>query len=719
MIGWQGRRHRHPPGVVVLADGHELGAVMLRQLFIGQCLVLALHLPWMPAWLVGLALVVAVWRYFQLRQRVPPAGRLVRLGGVALLLGALWLEYGALHGMDGLIGLLLGVYLLKLLETHDRRDARVVVVIGIIATGVAFLHYQGILMALGALMALAWLLQSLTWLAGAPDARRAWSETGWLLLFSAPLMVALFLAVPRLGPLWSMPQMDRASTGLTDEVSPGDIAQLSRSDARAFRVSFDGEEPATHERYWRVYTLSGTDGRRWFRAPPDELAATLGRSEEDFVRQAQRSPWVDEAAGAGRFRAELLLEPDSRPWLPSLGTPLASDSEQRYLADGTLERVTAQGSRSLLRLESSGAAPTNADPAGDAWNTLLPTRDNPRTRALGERLWQESGGDTHAFLAAIMAHFGESPFRYTLMPPRLGSRHRVDEFLFESRAGYCTHYASAAATLIRAAGLPARLVVGFLGGERHPDGYFTVRDYDAHAWVEVWLDGAWQRLDPTAAIAPGRIELGPQAVEGSAEAFLADSPFSSLRLRELAWANRLRLRWENLEYQWQRGVIGYQREAAREFMLRLGERLEAGYDWLGTHLRSAWAVAAWLGGTALALAGSAWLLRHALRQRRWRHESAMLGYLQCRLERLGLGPDPGETPAGHLRRVAPACGPAGEALRTVAEEYERLAYAPLNEVERSAGRRRLRKVIKEMRRRLPKRRYRAHRTGAAGDDVAS
>ncbi|MCE9683951.1 transglutaminase family protein [Halomonas alkalisoli] len=718
--GWPARRQRPHLEVAVLADGRELGAAMLRRLVIGQCLVLALHLPWMPIWLVALALGVAAWRYFQLRQRLPPAGRLVRLGGVAVLLGALWLQYGAMHEMDGLIGLLLGVYLLKLLETHDRRGARVVVVIGIIATGVAFLHDQGIAMALGALVALAWLLQSLNWLAGAPDARRAWAETGWLLLYSAPLMVLLFLVVPRLGPLWSMPQMDRASTGLSDEVSPGDIAQLSRSDARVFRAAFDGEEPATHERYWRVYTLSGTDGQRWFRASPDELAATLGRSDDVFVREGRRSPWVDEAAGEGRFRAELLLEPDSRPWLPSLGTPLATDSEQRYLVDGTLERLAAQGSRSLLRLESSGAAPANADPAGDAWNTLLPNRANPRTRALGERLWQESGGDKHAFLAAVMAQFGESPFRYTLMPPRLNSRHRVDEFLFESRAGYCTHYASAAATLIRAAGIPARLVVGFLGGERHPDGYFTIRDYDAHAWVEVWLDGAWQRLDPTAAIAPERIELGPQAVEGSAAAFLADSPFSSLRLRELGWANRLRLRWENLEYQWQRGVIGYQREAARSFMQRLGERLEAGYGWLMAHLRSAaWKAMAWLGGTALGLAGLTWLLCQGLRQRRWRSESAMLGYLQDRLVRLGLGPDSGETPAGHLRRVAPACGPAGEALRTVAEEYERLAYAPLNEVEKRAGRRRLRQAIKGIRRHLTKRRYRAHRTGAAGDDVAS
>ncbi|PXY00303.1 transglutaminase family protein [Halomonas sp. LBP4] len=700
-------RRRPPAGLgpapAVLADGRALSAAMLRQLFVGQCLVLALHLPWMPAWLAGLAVAVAGYRHLQLRRRLPRASLLLRLTAVGGLLAALWLEFGTLYGVDGLIGLLLGVYLLKLLETHDRRDARVVVMIGVVATSGAFLHDQGLLMAGAALLALGWLVQSLVWLSGASGARQAWRETAWLLGLSAPLMALLFVTFPRVGPLWNLPQVNRASTGLTDEIAPGDIAELSRSDARAFRARFEGREPSPHERYWRVYTLSHFDGVRWSRTAPRELSSVLGRPLDHFAREGQHTPWTDDAP---RFTTELLLEPDSRPWRPSLGTPLASDSRQRFLADGTLEGLSPLGSRSLLRLASSGAAPSNPDPAGPAWQAMLPAEGNPRTRELAERLRRESGGDARAFLAAAMARFGEAPFRYTLSPPRLSSADRVDEFLFGSRAGYCTHYASAMAVLARAVGIPARIVVGFLGGEWHPDGHVTVRDYDAHAWVEVWLDGAWRRLDPTGVIAPERIEEGPQAIRDGREAFLADAPFSALRLRELGWANQLRLEWERLEYRWQRGVIGYQRASRAALMERVSERLRALWAWLieVSPGRGILAAVATLLVTLGGLAGGAWLLWLGWRHhRRGRDERALLLVLQAWLARRGLGPAPGESPAAHLRRIAPRAGAAGPALEESARHIERLAYAPVGSAERRERQRRLARRVAEARRRLGRR----------------
>ncbi|MDZ7851331.1 MAG: DUF3488 and transglutaminase-like domain-containing protein [Halomonas sp.] len=685
----------------VLADGRGLSGGMLRQLFIGQCLVLALHLAWMPAWLMGLALLVAGYRLVQLRRGLLRAGILLRLAAVGGLVLALWLQFGTLGSMDGLVGLLLGVYLLKLLETHDRRDARVVVVIGLVATTVAFLHDQGIPMAAGALLAVAWLLQSLVWLSGATGLRQAWRETVWLLVLSAPLMITLFVIFPRLGPLWSMPQMDRASTGLTDEISPGDIAELSRSDARAFRASFEGREPAPHERYWRVYTLSHFDGIRWSRATPDQLAATLERPVDAFVREAVRSPWQSQEGA--RFSAELLLEPDNRPWRPSLGTPLASEERQRYLADGTLEGLAPLSSRSLLSLSSSGAPPTNPSPAGDRWHRLLPEGVNPRARALAERLWRESGGDPDTYLEAMMARFGEAPYRYTLSPPRLVGQDRVDDFLFDSQAGYCTHYASAAAVMARMAGIPARVVAGFLGGEQNPDGHFTVRDYDAHAWVEVWRDGAWRRLDPTAVIAPERIEQGAQAVDDGAEAYLADARFSPLRMREVGWANRLRQEWERLEYQWQRGVIGYQRESRRSMMAQLVGWWREAWARLDALLpgRGALSTALGLVATLVVVAGFALLARRSWRHRRQQRDPQWLvGNLQAWLARHRLAARPGESPATHLRRVAPQAGPAGRALQECAQDLERLTYAPLEEAERHQRLRRLSSRVDEVRRRL-------------------
>lgn len=696
---WRWRSRSTSPAV--LADGRALSAAMLQQLFIGQCLVLALHLAWMPAWLAGLALVVAGYRYLQLRRRLPRAGIFVRLLAVSLLLTALWLQYGTLRGMDGLIGLLLGVYLLKLLETHDRRDARVVVLIGMVATTAAFLHDQGLPMAAGALLVLAWLVQSLVWLSGATGVRQAWRETAWLLLLSAPLMGLLFLTFPRIGPLWNMPQIDQASTGLTDQISPGDIANLSRSAARAFRVSFEGREPDYDERYWRVYTLSHFDGIRWSRATPRELSDTLGRSEDQFVRIGQRSTWQED--DAPRFVGEFLLEPDSRPWRPSLGTPLATDSRHRFLGDGTLEGTEALGSRSLVRIESSGLAPAWADPAGERWHTLLPRNSNPRTRELAERLWHENDGDPRAFLAAVMDRFSGEPYRYSLSPPRLTSTDRVDEFLFESGVGYCTFYASAMAVLARSVGIPTRVVAGFLGGERHPDGYFTIRDYDAHAWVEVWLDGAWERIDPTAAIAPERIDQGAQSVQDGADAFLADSPFSSLRMRDIGWANQLRLDWERLEYRWQRSVIGFQREARGAFLDRVADGLGDFWHWWGS-LMPGRGVLSTLLSLVVALsgmAGAGLLLRLWWRERRrLRDERVQWLFLQAWLSRRGLGPESGESPSAHLRRIAARAGSAGPALEESAGHIERLAYAPVGSDERRERLKRLALRVAEVRRRL-------------------
>ncbi|MGM0637438.1 MAG: DUF4129 domain-containing transglutaminase family protein, partial [Pseudomonadota bacterium] len=451
-------------------------------------------------------------------------------------------------------------------------------------------------------------------------------------------------------------------------------------------------------------------------------AATLDRPPGEFVVESRRSPWLDETP---RFEAELLLEPDSRPWRPSLGAALATDEPQRFLADGTLEGTSPLASRSLLRTSSTGRAPANPDPAGPAWHTLLPAEGNPRTRELADRLWRGSGGEPRAFLAAVMARFGEAPFRYTLSPPRLTSSNRVDEFLFESRAGYCTHYASAMAVLSRAAGLPSRVVAGFLGGERHPDGHFTLRDYDAHAWVEVWLDGAWQRIDPTAAIAPERIEEGPQAVSDGRETFLADAPFSALRMREVGWVNRLRLDWERMEYHWQRGVIGYQREARNALMARVTARLHALWDWLVELIPER----GWLVGVlgllmaAGTMAGVGTLVRLAWRRHREACDASLrIRRLQHWLARRGLGPRPGESPSAHLRRTADEAGDAGPAMRDCAHHLERLRYAAMEQKERRERSRQLAKRVAEVRSRLRRRLRQLPRRkggGAGAGGVAS
>ncbi|WP_168012437.1 transglutaminaseTgpA domain-containing protein [Halomonas salinarum] len=663
----------------------------------------------------------------------------LRLVAVAALLVALWAEYGSFGRLEALLGLLIGIYLLKLLETRTRRDARVVIGIGFVALTASFLHDQGIVTALGAVLVASWLVQSLVALTGGPHSsanRIAWRETAWLMGLSAPLMVAVFIAMPRFEPLWSLPTLERASTGLSDSMAPGDFARLSRSDDRAFRASFEGAVPPPAKRYWRVYTLSHFDGERWSRETPESLAATLERPVRDFARSARRNPFVSASmmsdlvsqkatadASEGRpapYRTELLLEPDSRPWRPSLGTPLASPERQRFLGDGTVEGLTSLSSRGLVTLKSSGEAPSFADPAGRAWHTLLPQGRNPRTLALAKALWRDAEGDPQAYLAAVMARFAQAPYRYTLEPPRLTGEHRVDAFLFDSRAGYCAHYASATAMLARAVGIPARVVAGFQGGERHPDGHLTVRDYDAHAWVEVWREGSWRRLDPTAVIAPERIEQGPAALSDGSEAFLADARLSALRFRDVAWLNSARLAWERLEYRWQRQVVGYERGHREALMAQLKQALEAFINavsdlkegvlaMISAGAAGALVIAGW--GLAVALAGLAIVallgigLRTAIRRLRGPATLHQILLADAAwLERHGHPARPAESPAAHLRRLAMqslsgdigATGVGAEDLQgrrdfaaaceALAEAIEQLYYAPLDGDERDRWR---------------------------------
>ena len=622
-----------------LTPDQALGWLELRHLFIGQCLVLALHVLWMPVWLALPALLAALWRFQQLRARVPRAGILLRLAAVAMVAAGLFLEYGQMLRLEAMIGLLVGIYLLKLLETDSLRDGRVVCGLGFVVLAAAFLHDQGPLMAAASVMAAAWLVGGLVLIAGARERREAMRETAWLMGLSLPLMLGLFVLFPRLPPLWNVPQLNEATTGLTDSVSPGDIAALGRSDALAFRARFDNGLPAASQRYWRVYTLSLFDGVRWSRATPERLQEALGGPAERYVQRGTRRE-----GEVARHRYELLLEPDPRPWRPSLGAPLTTSREARYLIDGTLEGLASLNTRELLEMSSSGAPPTTAPQWMQRLDQLLPDDGNPRAREFARDLMRESGGDPQVFLQRLFQYFNRQPFHYTLTPPRLEGLSRVDDFLFDSLRGYCTHYASTSVFLARAAGLPARMVAGYLGGEAQGDGIggpqeLSIRQYDAHAWVEVFHAGRWHRFDPTAAVAPERISQGALSLQGQ-PGFMADAGLRAFTLNNSLLSD-LRRQWERFEYRWQRSVVGFRLDEQRNLWKRLFGDFR--WEWL------VWGVLGLL--ASVVLAGVALVLWSG------REVSAHAGVrayrrLVKRLERTGHGPHVGEAPGSHLRRIA-------------------------------------------------------------------
>ncbi|MEO8225283.1 MAG: DUF3488 and transglutaminase-like domain-containing protein, partial [Gammaproteobacteria bacterium] len=435
---------------------------------------------------------------------------------------------------------------LKLLETHSTRDRSIVILIAWFVLFASFLREQSVAsvpqLAAGVVAGILALLQSAR-PSGLLSSLRALKLTGRLLLHALPLAVVLFMLFPRLpGPFWALPAPGgNGHTGLSDEMNPGDITSLAQSDEVAFRVRFTGPAPLPAELYWRGPVLERFDGRRW-RAVPDTV-----RDRLPVLRDYAPSP----GPGQRVFNYEITLEPNRKRWLLPLETPLTWDAPDGTLA-GTLELLNRRPLEHRIAWSGRSVATGSfRDPRPpDRVNRELAPGKNPRTAALATELRAAASSDAD-YLRRVLRLFREQEFFYTLQPPALGAQ-PVDDFLFRTRAGFCEHYASAFAVLARAAGLPARVVAGYQGGERNPVAdYWIVRQSDAHAWTEVWLDGRWVRYDPTAAVAPERIASGMDAA-------LPDRAGATLpMLGDAAWIGRVALSWDAVNATWDHWVLAF------------------------------------------------------------------------------------------------------------------------------------------------------------------
>lgn len=602
----------------------------LYWLLVAQLLVIAPHLLHIPLWIAGLWLGCALWcvQLYRMRARFP--GSLVKAGLMCSAGFAVYLSRGSLVGLDAGTALLVTAFVLKLVELRSRRDALVLIFLGLFTVVTGYLYADSLLAALYSLLPVAALLTA--WIAleqgsTATVGQPAWRTSLVLLLQALPLALLLFVFFPRLDPLWSLPQPgERALSGLSDSMSPGDIAELSQSSALAFRASFAGAVPPKAELYWRALTLPYFDGRSWQR----------GRSGADLLPprwQPQGEP----------LDYEVIMQPTQRPWLFSLDISQTEHPQIRQLADYRLQRNSPVRQAWLYQARAWPLA--LADPGMGAKQQRmylqLPAGANPKTRAWAQSLAQQHG-NSGALVAAMLQHFNREPYYYTLRPPKLGA-HSVDEFMFDTKRGFCEHYAGAMTFALRAAGVPARVVTGYQGGELNSTGNFVqVRQMDAHAWVEYWQQGlGWQRVDPTFQVAPQRIELGLEdALQDEAE-WLNLGPLSPMSYRHLAWVNSLRMGWDNLNHQWQSKVLGYQRDRQEAWLKQWFGRL----DWQA------------IGLTTLALLGlcvallSLWLFKP------WRErpspEQLLLQRFDSLLRRSGLPRQSGEGLQGLYSRLAP------------------------------------------------------------------
>ncbi|WP_349814416.1 transglutaminase TgpA family protein [Metapseudomonas boanensis] len=635
-----------------MSVSRPLTRIGLTWLLVAQVLVILPHLQHLPIWIIGLWLGCAAWRVQIFRMRVTFPNAWVK---AALIIGVgagVVLSRGTLMGLDAAVVLLVAVFILKLVEMRSQRDALVLILLGFFTQVTAYLFNDGMLAALYSLLPLSTLLAALVGLQQSRYAERSLvplTVAGSLLLQAVPLMLLLFLFFPRLGPLWSLPMpSDKGITGLSDSMSPADVAELSQSGELAFRASFDGPVPASNQLYWRALTLERFDGRRW--------------SQALTTRYAIGAHW--EKRGAP-LSYSIVMQPSGKPWLFALDVGQTVEPGTRQMSDFRLER---QGpvDRSLLYQVTSwpeAVREAQGDSAALRRALQLPKQGDPRTRAWARELKQRYT-DTAQLVGAVLEHFRSQSYVYTLRPPTLGSD-SIDAFLFDSRRGFCAHYAGAMTFILRAAGIPARVVAGYQGGELNPAGnYVLVHQFDAHAWVEYWAPGrGWVSVDPTFQVAPNRIELGLEEAVASEESFLEGSPLSPLRYRQLAWLNQVRLTWDNLNYGWQRWVLGYQGEAQGNLFRRWFGTID--YQLLGVSLVAA---------AALILATVGLFLF-----RPWRREQDPQVRLFQHFERIlaqqGVQRSPGEGPRAYAERACLALPQQAREIHAFLDAFEACQYA--------------------------------------------
>jgi len=607
---------------------------------------------WIPL-LLGTAIV---WRLAAAVSGWRLPNRAIRMLFAFMAFTAVLMQYHTINGVTAGSALLVVMVALKFLEAHSQRDELVLMIIAYFLVFASLLYERGLWVGIY-LLAFVWITTlGLLQLGRRGQLRPSWPTAklaGRLLLQAVPLMIVLFLLFPRLpGPIWGIPgDTSSGASGLSDSMSPGDITDLGLSDEVAFRAEFYGSPPTADKLYWRGPVLSAFNGRSWTREPG------MRRQVLDDI-EFQGDP----------TEYRVMLEPHGRNWAFALDMPrewsgrrdivMGSDYQLRVMfRDGIDTRIDYE----VVSFPTYRAIEPMGPNELDRFR-MLPEDSNPRTRALVASWLDDNPSDEQIIERALNVFRGEQ-FFYTLTPPALG-RHTADEFIFETREGFCEHYASAFTIMMRAAGLPARVVTGYQGGELNGIGdYYIVRQSDAHAWTEVWFQNeGWVRVDPIVAVAPERIALG------SSRASLRSETASRAGLARLAWIRNAVFAWDALNTYWNDWIIGYGPRLQRAILRSLGfERPR----WPELLLATVIATACVLVGLSLYLA---WGFRRKLRQdpaARWFER------FDAKLARAKVASrKPSETPEAYAARAATELPESANEIGRVVGSYLKARYEP-------------------------------------------
>lgn len=514
----------------------------------------ALHVDRLPAWCLLAVVALAGWRAAWSLGRAPPPSAALRTLAGASLIAAVIVKFGGVSGLAAGTALLTCMGALKLLETRARRDHVVVIGAALFLILAACLDRQA-LWRMPLYAGVVWLTCAALAIVTTPDTRLSATQvlrlSGKTLGWALPLALVAFLLFPRLqGQVWALPGSGSGVTGLSEEMTPGAIGELSESDEPAFRVRFEGTPPPAGQLYWRGPVLHQFDGYTWRRDP----GALYRQIPLQYLGPA--------------YRYRVTLEPHQQRWWFALDLPVGAPRpgvrfthDYQLLSDQPVTQPTTYDAVSHLQTRSLEPLTVLARKQ----SLRLPSGRNLRSVALARQLRVKAADDA-AFVSAVLDLFRNGGFTYSLTPPKL-DLNSVDDFLFRTRTGFCGHYASALVTLLRAADIPARVVTGYQGGEWNPiGGYLIVRQSDAHAWAEVWIAarGGWVRVDPTGVVSPGRL------TRGFLGGFVGAAAQTGRMLAEIGWITRTRMTWDAANTWWKDRVVEFDLRDQLSLLARLG-----------------------------------------------------------------------------------------------------------------------------------------------------
>jgi len=624
----------------------QLQPAVIYGLLVSMLMVSAPHANHLPPWISALCAMLLGWRAYLTWKGLPlPKHWLLLTVTMAGVIGIV-LSFHTIFGREAGVALLILLASFKQLELNNRRDATVVIYLGCFIVITNFFYSQSIPTALFMLATLLVIVATWVHLQTGTLALKPRLRIAALLLAQAiPLMLVLFVLFPRVqGPLWGMPSDAFARSGLDDKMSPGSLSKLALSDDVAFRVVFHGKPPRRERMYWRGPVLWHFDGQTW----------TPGKTAQN------KSPQFDQLGDPVDYT--VTMEPSNKHWLFALEMPTSISTAARLSADFQLlrRRPVNERLRYDARSDLSYHANVQENPFQLRRALQLPRGLDPRARELAETWRQQDNDDAAAIVRSALGYFRQQGFQYTLEPPPLTSSNGIDDFLFDTKQGFCEHYASAFVFLMRAAGIPARVVTGYQGADYNDlGGYYIVRQSDAHAWAEVWLAGrGWVRIDPTAAAAPTRLESGLAAS-------VPDAAVLPLMVRNPPqWLRTLQLNWDALANQWNQWVLGYNAERQFAFLTRMGME---DITWRKMALEMLAVVAVLVGIFAL-------LMLQRLRTRI--NDPALALYLKfCRkLTKVGLRRAAHEGPLDFAIRAARQRPDLAAAIAAITESYIALRY---------------------------------------------